>query len=72
MAVSALKKRLYHCIEEEVVPVLDKNECLRKLDLINNDIKGRLKENLRYDSNFSDIFIFYVGKNTKAFFEMYF
>lgn len=48
MAISALKKKLNHCIDEETVPVLVKNECLAKLTDISNDIKSRMKENLRY------------------------
>lgn len=47
MAIAALKKKLHKCIEEETVPVLVKNECLTKLDVISNEVKGRVQENLR-------------------------
>lgn len=47
MAITALKKKLYHCIDEEVVPVLVKNECLAKLEVIGNEIKDKVKEDLR-------------------------
>lgn len=47
MALTALKKKLHHCIQEETVPVLVKNKFLTKLEDISNDVKGRVRENLR-------------------------
>lgn len=52
MAVAALKKKLHHCIDDDTLPVLAKNQCLEKLDNISNEIKGRVKENLRYQFYF--------------------
>lgn len=47
MAITALKKKLNHSIEEESLPVLVKNECLCKLDVISSEIRDKVKEDLR-------------------------
>lgn len=47
MAIATLKKKLGHCIEEETVPILIKNDCFTRLDFISNEIKDRMKEKLR-------------------------